>query len=230
MKLRVRTWGEGERTVLLVHGLAADSGTWHDIACELAEWGHRVVAPDLRGHGRSPRGYYSPEALASDLVDTLPKGAHLAVGHSFGAAALTLAAQELAPGRLVYAEPYWNIAAVGELPEAETANRLMGTERDQIAAQHPEWPSEAVAAEAEARSRWDPRTMVDLHAFDMPCTPGAAEVPSLVLRAELPSAAPALDEPLLRRRGFDVATVQGAGHVLHRDRPKAFLAALRPLL
>lgn len=230
MRLHMRTWGEGGRTALLVHGLAADSGTWEDIAPRIARFGYRVLAPDLRGHGRSPRGYYSPQALADDLRHTLPTGADLALGHSLGAALLSLAAESLAPRRLVFAEPYWNIDAVSDLPDVLSASRLMGASAAQLTAQHPGWPEGAATAEAAARQRWDPRVMVDLHAFDMPRTPRTAPAPSLVLRAGLPSVAPELDEPQLKRRGFEVVTLSRAGHLLHYDQPEEFLAALRPWL
>ncbi|GAA2617471.1 hypothetical protein GCM10009863_34210 [Streptomyces axinellae] len=225
----MRSWGQGERTALLVHGLAADSGTWEDVAARIARLGYRVLAPDLRGHGRSPRGYYSPRALADDLRHTLPTGADLALGHSLGAALLGLAAESLAARRLVFAEPYWNIGAVTDLPDVPSASRLMGASAEQLTAQHPDWP-EGAAAEAAARERWDPRVMVDLHAFDMPRTPRSAPAPSLVLRAGLPSVAPELDETQLKRRGFEVVTLPGAGHLLHHDQPEEFMAALRPWL
>ncbi|NSC25495.1 alpha/beta hydrolase [Streptomyces albus subsp. chlorinus] len=232
MRLRLRSWGEesggggAERTVLLVHGLASDSGTWEAVAPRIARLGYRVLAPDLRGHGRSPRGYYSPRALADDLCQTLPVGAALALGHSVGAAVLSLAAGALAPRRLGYAEPYWDIDAVSELPDASSANRLMAVTPERIAAQHPTWPERIVAAEAAARARWDPRTMVDLHAHDMPRIPGRTPAPSLVLRAGIPGVAPELDERELARRGFEVVTLPGAGHLLHHDEPEGFMAVL----
>ncbi|WP_255945302.1 alpha/beta fold hydrolase [Streptomyces odontomachi] len=230
MKLHVRTWGNGRRTALLVHGLASDSGTWEAVAPGLVQLGYRVLAPDLRGHGRSPRGYYSPQALADDLVHTLPAGADLALGHSVGAAVLTLAAQRLAAARLVYAEPYWGITAVPDPPAASRANRLMAASARQIAAQYPAWPRHAVTAEAAGRARWDPRTMTDLHTFDMPGAPPGAAVPSLVLRAGIPGVAPELDEAALRQAGFDTATVPDAGHLIHHDQLEGFLAALRTWL
>lgn len=60
---------------------------------------------DLRGHGTSERGEYSPELFAKDLVDTFPEGAELAVGHSLGGLALSLAVAELRPRRAVFIDP-----------------------------------------------------------------------------------------------------------------------------
>ena len=59
--------------LLLVHGLIEDSRTWNAVIPALAEH-HRVIAPDLLGHGgsaRPRRGDYSPPALATHLRDLL---------------------------------------------------------------------------------------------------------------------------------------------------------------
>ncbi|WP_405867371.1 alpha/beta hydrolase [Streptomyces sp. NBC_01515] len=40
--------------LLLVHGWGGDGREWSPHADALAVAGHRVLVPDLRGHGRSP--------------------------------------------------------------------------------------------------------------------------------------------------------------------------------
>ncbi|MGZ6827500.1 MAG: alpha/beta fold hydrolase, partial [Mycobacteriales bacterium] len=98
MRLHLRTWGTGPRSALLVHGFSDDATTWWQVGPALADRGFTVLAPDLRGHGLSPRGGgYALADLAADLVDTLPTGVELAVGHSLGAAVLALAVPALAP-------------------------------------------------------------------------------------------------------------------------------------
>ncbi|GAA3272619.1 hypothetical protein GCM10010493_57940 [Streptomyces lavendulae subsp. grasserius] len=69
MQLRTQTWGEGDRLALLVHGIMSDHRTWRRVGPALAGRGYRVVAVDLRGHGASGRGEYSPELFADDLVE-----------------------------------------------------------------------------------------------------------------------------------------------------------------
>jgi pimeloyl-ACP methyl ester carboxylesterase len=58
--------------ICLVHGLSATSWSWTPVARRLAAR-HRVVAPDLRGHGLSdaPRTGYDLESLAFDLLTVL---------------------------------------------------------------------------------------------------------------------------------------------------------------
>jgi len=82
-----RTAGEGP-TVVLIHGMINSSRHWGDVAERLAPT-HRVIAPDLIGHGDSatPRGDYSLGAHAAsirDLLVTLGVERATLVGHSLG--------------------------------------------------------------------------------------------------------------------------------------------------
>lgn len=58
--------------LLLIHGMAGSSETWRGVLPALAK-NHRVIAPDLPGHGQSakPRGDYSLGAFAASLRDLL---------------------------------------------------------------------------------------------------------------------------------------------------------------
>src|SRR5436309_3505118 len=104
--LRVFVGGEG-RPVLLLHGLGGAARNWERIARELTAR-HRVVAPDLPGHGGSEplAGGAGLEAFV-ECLDALLSGLRaapaLVAGHSFGAQlGLALAARrpELVRGLL----------------------------------------------------------------------------------------------------------------------------------
>ncbi|MDP9365489.1 MAG: alpha/beta hydrolase, partial [Chloroflexota bacterium] len=91
--LRVATWGrlvDPERAVLLVHGITANNRVWFELGPFLAAQGWFVVAPDLRGRGKSakpPHGYGLP-FHADDLLalgDALGLARTHLVGHSLGA-------------------------------------------------------------------------------------------------------------------------------------------------
>jgi 3-oxoadipate enol-lactonase len=90
--------GAGAPTMVLLHGFC-DRGAHLDVLAERLAAQHRVLVPDLRGHGDSPapEGEYTVPALAADvaaLCDTQGVRAAVLVGHSLGAAvALELAAQ-----------------------------------------------------------------------------------------------------------------------------------------
>lgn len=82
-----RTAGEGP-PVVLIHGMVNSSRHWEAVALRLAA-GHRVIAPDLIGHGDSAavRGDYSLGAHAASIRDLLAViGVDRAtiVGHSLG--------------------------------------------------------------------------------------------------------------------------------------------------
>src|SRR2546423_14922848 len=109
MKLHVQEWGSGDRVAVLIHGITSDSSGWHRFGSDLAARGYRVLAPDLRGHGRSPRGDYSPEAWAEDLLESVPAGPELALGHSLGGLTLAIAVARLRPARAVYEDPAWRV-------------------------------------------------------------------------------------------------------------------------
>lgn len=75
--------------VLLIHGVASQSGTWQAAIGPLAERGLQVLAPDLPGHGESEPGHgdYSLGGFATllrDLLGTLGLPAATLVGHSLG--------------------------------------------------------------------------------------------------------------------------------------------------
>ena len=83
-----RTAGDHGPLLLLVHGITGRGATW-DPVTELLARDHRVLIPDLIGHGESakPRGDYSLGAHAAGLRDLLVAvGEERAtvVGHSLG--------------------------------------------------------------------------------------------------------------------------------------------------
>jgi pimeloyl-ACP methyl ester carboxylesterase len=88
--LAVRTWGAVDAPPI-VHGLGMSMDSWA-LTAELLSRDHRVVAYDLRGHGRSDRARsagYGLDAHAGDLDRVLrsvvPEGAAaVVVGHSLG--------------------------------------------------------------------------------------------------------------------------------------------------
>ncbi|ADU46656.1 alpha/beta fold hydrolase [Intrasporangium calvum] len=74
--------------VLFIHGLLGTNANWSHLVTRL-ETTHRVVVPDLFGHGASdkPRGDYSLGAHAAtlrDLLDRLDIDRVTLVGHSLG--------------------------------------------------------------------------------------------------------------------------------------------------
>lgn len=108
--LYFETTGQGE-PMLLIHGTGADSGTWGGVVEHLAAKGHRVIAYDRRGYGRSRhrpvRDYRQHVADAIALLERVVGEPANIVGWSSGAnVALALASER--PDlvrRLVVIEP-----------------------------------------------------------------------------------------------------------------------------
>lgn len=88
VRLFYNDWGTG-KPVVLIHGWPLNSDMWEYNAMALAESGHRVIAYDRRGFGRSdqPWNGYDYDTLAADLKAVLDgldlRGATL-VGFSMG--------------------------------------------------------------------------------------------------------------------------------------------------
>ena len=75
--------------VLLVHGLASNARLWDGVGMHLARRGHRAVAVDQRGHGRSskPDDGYDMTTVADDLrllIDQLGWDRPAVAGQSWG--------------------------------------------------------------------------------------------------------------------------------------------------
>lgn len=88
--------------LLLVHGWPQHWWAWREVIAAVKD-SHRVIAPDLRGHGwtDAPRSGYEKEQLASDLLallDAMGIERVTWVGHDWGAVAGYLAAMR-APDR-----------------------------------------------------------------------------------------------------------------------------------
>jgi pimeloyl-ACP methyl ester carboxylesterase len=86
-KIAYRTWGEGTRSVILIHGGAAHSGWWDHIAPLLGA-GREVIALDLSGHGESDvRESYSVDHWAAEVLAVAglaSSAAPILIGHSLG--------------------------------------------------------------------------------------------------------------------------------------------------
>jgi pimeloyl-ACP methyl ester carboxylesterase len=166
--LATDTWAPAARTdpdtpatFVLVHGLASNARTWDGVAGHLVEAGHRVIAVDLRGHGRSskPDGPYDVPTVARDLaalVDALELRRPIIAGQSWGGnVVLELAAAHAGLARgivcvdggwldLASTFPDWEACA-----EALAPPHLAGLRRDAIEqhlrAAHPDWPESGIA-------------------------------------------------------------------------------------
>jgi pimeloyl-ACP methyl ester carboxylesterase len=94
------------RDFLLVHGMSHGGWAWDALARRLQRGGHRVVAPDLPGHGRraAERGRASVAADARAAADAAIQAGlsrAIVVGHSMGGVVIPKVA-ELIPARVAH--------------------------------------------------------------------------------------------------------------------------------
>jgi pimeloyl-ACP methyl ester carboxylesterase len=167
-------------TLLLLHGFLDAGSTWDLVAEPLARAGHDVVAPDLRGFGRSARVgaggyYYFPDYIADvvALVDALAPARLGVVGHSMGGVvavyftgALPERVERLAlleglgpPASAARAAVFNMEAWLRGLKELDRTPRLLPSMDEAIArlvAHHPQVPREILATRAALLTRTEP--------------------------------------------------------------------------
>ena len=148
------TWGPEEGPIVLcLHGILEQGAAWSEVAIRLAQKGYRVIAPDLRGHGRSDRvgkgGSYNLIDFLGDIdviVENLAGKAFTLVGHSLGsvlgAVFTTIRPQKIK--NIVLVETILPTAAEEDDAATQLANQL-----DYLASppEHPVFPNVEAAAE-----------------------------------------------------------------------------------
>lgn len=147
-RIHVRGWGAAEQPpVVLVHGGGAHSGWWDHIAPFFSRT-HRVIAPDLSGHGDSgTRSSYDLRTWATEVMAVAAAagaaGRPTIVGHSMGGWVAATAAMNYAGqvnSMLVIDSPLWDRA-----PEEARLRKHKHTKyqtRDEILARFTAVPSQ----------------------------------------------------------------------------------------
>jgi pimeloyl-ACP methyl ester carboxylesterase len=242
MRLATTTHGDGARQVALVHGLGADGALWRGLTDRLvAAGGVTVTTVDLRGHGASDRaGDYGIAAFADDLVETLPAGLDLVVGHSLGGTVLERAVARLAPAHALYLDPgfrlalptdglrgrlFWAAAPVSVVLTAH-AQKWRSRGRGQLAAE------DAVLRKA-ATARFDKGMAIGVfrEVAHHPAAVAAPAVPSrVVLSDDSPAVLPDATAARLAALGWEVCRLTGVGHDFWLQDPDRTWAEVRDVL
>jgi pimeloyl-ACP methyl ester carboxylesterase len=147
-RIHLRVWGAAEQPpVVLVHGGGAHSGWWDHIAPFFSR-SHRVIAPDLSGHGDSDaRSSYDLRTWASEVMAAAAAagaaGRTTIIGHSMGGWVASTAAMNYGGqvnSMLVIDSPLWDRA-----PEEARLRKHKHTQyqtRDEILARFTAVPSQ----------------------------------------------------------------------------------------
>ena len=87
MELFYREYGVGP-SIIILHGLLGISDNWVGTARKLAKEGFRVLIPDQRNHGQSPRSqvfnYYALTDDVAEFIETKGVVKPVIIGHSMG--------------------------------------------------------------------------------------------------------------------------------------------------
>ena len=222
MDLYTHRWGDGETRVLLIHGICSSGATWWEIAAGIRE--ATVTAPDLRGHGESPRADdYTAAAYAGDLG----RGWDLVIAHSLGGLiAVHAAAHD--PGfarRLILLDPVLDLDDFDAVTQANVDEAVNPPAADAIARENPHWHPEHARLKALAARQADPdaveRTMHDNAPWAHSPLADALTVPTLLFAGPMCSPGAGALNPHVQTR-----SVPGTGHSLHRDRPELVLESI----
>lgn len=229
LDLYVRDYGgEGERVALLLHGLASDSRVWYALVPTLHEHGYRVIAPDLAGHGGSPKSpVYSPERWAADVRASVLQTPDLIIGHGLGAVVATRLAEAYEPSRLILLDPAFSDTRglTGALRRNGSLAQVEKGDADDLRRRHPIWTDEQIELDVSAHALWDTASADGLTARGAAEAPEEFEVPTLAVLPEDPLGHGSL-AAVLTDRGVEVRSVPGGGaSILREDRP-ALIAAI----
>lgn len=252
VRLACRDFGGEGPAVLLLHGLAGHAGEWEETASSLTPR-HRVLALDVRGHGRSERrpADVSRAAHVADavhVVERLQLDSVALVGQSLGGHTALLVAAE--HPQLVHAlvvaeasplaldDPALFAAEVGDslarwpapFPSREAAVAFFAGKG---------WSANAAEAWADGlepdddglRPRFDAdvmeRTLREAVAQDRWEAWERIRCPALVVRGAMGTLTPEVAQAMVSRlpgtRGVELAA---AGHDAHLDQPAAWCEAL----
>lgn len=235
--------------LIIAHGLYGSGRNWGVIAKRLSDT-RRVITPDMRNHGHSPReNTHSYDDMADDLAELIRHigGPVDLCGHSMGGKAAMVMALKY-PNllrRLIVADiapvPY-DHSQSHQIAAMRAVDLNTVTRRSEAAAQlgaqgiEPALQSFFTQSLDVANKRW--RINLDVldaemdHILGFPDVSGSFTNPTLFLTGAdshyvLPEYRP-LIKSLFPSARF--AKLPQAGHWLHADRPRAFEAAVRAYL
>lgn len=241
VKLFYTDEGTGSPPLLFVHGYSCDS---HDWSWQIPYFAarHRVIAVDIRGHGRSsvPDRGYDHDDFSSDLaalIERLGCGPVVAVGHSLGGVIVSSLAVEhpelvqavvsVDPGYLVSDQLSSGMAPVLEALETTDpvplAQALLGgTYTPASPPALRTWHMRRIAGVPDHVLRQTLATLMRGMALESVSAPFLAQRKCPVLALYAAPERAAVEAALFSDDRSRVVTFEGSGHWLHQDRPAEF--------
>ena len=251
VELHVQDTGHGPPVVLL-HGLGGDHTGWNEVSRHLAG-AFRAIAPDLRGHGRSPypeRSTLSLEEMSGDVVRLLDRrelrSAHL-VGLSAGAfLALRLARDHPARVRSLvlvngaaYCDPHTREILESWMEEYRHSGKEAFVLRLAKDLFQREWMDAHLEYLDLMRARWnEPQIQVlgrwgeQLARFDLRGRLSPIQAPTLILQGMSDVVIDPSHGRFLRQsiRGAELKIYRETGHLMPLERPRETAEAVTGLV
>ena len=239
--LNLMQWGDpaAKKIAVALHGITANGGAFAGPARLMAERGWRVLAPDLRGHGESPRGDgdFSTVALLQDLAHAAPTAPDLLIGHSFGGYLAQAGVLQglFRPRALALEDP------VSHFADKQTPARMLAWDEahlprsvDGLIKLNPKWSRLDAVWKLVSLEQIDFKDATAAFAGNAPwdLRPEAARLirtqPTLWLLPTVSRFVPDEDQArLLREVGeASVAVIADVGHSIHRDAVELFVDAV----
>jgi pimeloyl-ACP methyl ester carboxylesterase len=202
---------------------------WWEVAPRIAAHGYRVIAPDLPGHGRSPRDQQATvDSTIENLVELCP-APDIAIGQSLGGLVLAHGAERLKVQRAVFVDVPLRLPPGRPRDETEQLYVELKAERtlEWLRCERPHWNDRDHEIEAEAAKMFDVTTSLSLvgslRGMEHPPPSG---IPSLAILPEPSEHVPPNDVTQLRDLGVEVRKIPGAGHTVWYGHVDEFLHAL----
>jgi lipase len=236
MRLHLHEWGDPDApAVVCLHGITAHGLRFRRLAEERLADRFRVLAPDLRGHGRSePEPPWTFATFVADVLETIDAaGVSSAawIGHSFGGR-LVVETAATAPERVervVLLDPAFHVLPHVALNRAETRRETWASPEEAVAARlesDPESPREFVEEDMEQhleptpdgryRFRYCRSTVVSVYGelATQPPPRGAVQAPVLIVYS--PAFGLVREEHLAAYSDAEILAVPG-GHMVYWD-------------
>lgn len=241
--------GQGDHSLVLVHGITDDGLCWTPVAEVFADR-LDVVMVDLRGHGQSdaPEDGYTLENLGNELaaiIRALGLNTPIVLGHSLGAIATLVMAglHPQLPGSLILEDPppFWN-PDFFSVPGTEFEQWIVGIQnktRDEILAEgratHSNWSEVELEHWANSKHRFDVKIKELLHpedfaSIDFQGLMRRITCPALLLSGNKALGASATAEEIAQLKDdlpqLHVIRIPEAGHNIRREQFDQYIAIL----
>jgi 3-oxoadipate enol-lactonase len=249
-RVRAVQGGEGEPTLVLLHGFGESLTTWRALFDPLAG-SYRVLAVDLPGFGGStkPRAPYTLEAMTGRLASLLEretKGPVVLIGHSMGgmlAASVALARPDRVRALILVAPAglrvgFWGLADSFPTAQAGRIGRYLGLRAFITPIHDPTWLEEPDSAASydltsDTAYQWVARAVLEEFDFEgLGQRFGEVTQPTLLLWGPLdPVIPPAVGDSLRTLLPCSrLVMIPRTFHRPHAERPDTVLHEIRRFL